>query len=70
MIHRKFGSNRTYGLGGDVKNMFFKNSKWWKIYLGANGRGLYGEMPHDPRNPEKKRILILQATVQQLWGKT
>ena len=27
MIHRKFGSNRTYGLGGDVKNVFFKKFK-------------------------------------------
>ena len=24
MFHRKFASNRTYGLGGDVKNGFFK----------------------------------------------
>ena len=31
MIHRKFASNRTYGLGGDVKNVFFKIFKWLKI---------------------------------------
>ena len=29
---------------------FKENSKWWKIYLDANGRG------HDPRNPEKKEF--------------
>ena len=27
MIHSKFGKNRTYGLGGDVKNVFFKKFK-------------------------------------------
>ena len=37
---------------------FGENSKWRKIYTGANGRGLYGEMRHGPRNPGKKDFLI------------
>ena len=35
---------------------FGENSRWRKIYHGANGRGLYGEMRLDPRNPGKKEF--------------
>ena len=41
---------------GELKVCFEENSKWRKIYLDANGRGLYGEMRHDPRNPGKKEF--------------
>ena len=32
---------------------FEENAKWKKIYLDTNGRGLYGEMRHHPRNRGK-----------------
>ena len=35
---------------------FGENSRWRKIYPGANGRGLYGEMRLDPRNPGRKEF--------------
>ena len=35
---------------------FGENSKWRKIYPDGNGRGLFGEMHHDPRNPGKKEF--------------
>ena len=38
----------------ELKVCFEENSKWRKIYPGANGRGLYGELRHDPRNLGKK----------------
>ena len=37
---------------------FGENSRWRKIDPGANGRGLYGEMRLDPRNPGKKELLF------------
>ena len=40
----------------EQKVCFEENSKWRKIYPDANGRGLYGEMRHDPRNPGKKEF--------------
>ena len=42
----------------EQKVCFGENSRWRKIYPGANGRGLYGEMRLDPRNPGKKEFYI------------
>ena len=35
MIHRKFGTNQTYGLGKGVKNLFFKKSKMAENLVGG-----------------------------------
>ena len=42
----------------EQKVCFGENPRWRKIYPGANGRGLYGEMRLDPRNPGKKEFYI------------
>ena len=35
-----------------------KSAKWWQNFLGGNGRGLYGKMRDEPRNPGKKEFEI------------
>ena len=49
----------------EQKVCFEENSKWRIIYLDANGRGLYGEMRHDPRNPVKNKFWFYD-----LWFKS
>ena len=48
--------------------LFGENSKWRKICLDPNGRGLYGKMCHESRIPGKNIFFILGPTVGELWG--
>ena len=51
------------------KVCFEENSKWRKIYLDANGRGLYREMRHDPRNPGKKEFWFYDLRFESYGAK-
>ena len=47
---------RTKSVGTGARSVFWRKFKMAEICLDANGRGLYGIMCHEPRNPEKKKF--------------